>query len=75
MTRRDWWLGLVLFLVVLAVLRAFPRYEIRNTTSYIIRIDRWAGRVSLVTPERRESPAVYLDDNGDPHPLPPGQAR
>jgi hypothetical protein len=68
MSRRDWWLGIVLVVVALFVHAAFPRYEVRPMNGYVVRVDRWTGTISK--PPRART---YLDDRGET--LPPGQTR
>jgi hypothetical protein len=45
-TRRDWWLGVVLLTLALLAHAAIPRYEWHGGTSPYVpltRIDRWTG--------------------------------
>jgi len=49
MTRRDFWLGLVLLAVVILAYAAFPRYDWRQDRGTIwLRVDRWTGNAELV---------------------------
>lgn len=61
MTRRDWWLGLVV-LVVAGLLHALlPRYEIVGTPStQFARFDRWTGQLQL--PNGRHTPWLTFYD-------------
>jgi len=45
MTRRDWWLGITVLVLVAALHAAVPRFEYRNTGTMFFRIDRWTGTV------------------------------
>lgn len=47
MTRRDWWLGVLVLAAALVVHALFPRYEVRTFSNvYPIRVDRWTGTVA-----------------------------
>lgn len=43
MTRRDWWLGIVLLTVALLTQAAVPRYTWQQSGTLVIRVDRWLG--------------------------------
>ena len=50
MTRRDWWLGVLVVVLALLVHAGLPRYEWRTPRENIavaIRIDRWTGAAEL----------------------------
>ena len=52
MTRRDWWIGVGLFVAAMLLHAAFPRYEWqRGDDEDMIRIDRWSGRALLMEPD------------------------
>ena len=42
-TKRDWWIGVVLVVLVVLSHAMFPRYEWRERGATLIRIDRWTG--------------------------------
>jgi hypothetical protein len=51
-TRRDWWLGIALVVLAILVHAAVPRYEWLQPPGdqnaiYLLRVDRWTGRVQL----------------------------
>jgi hypothetical protein len=46
MTRRDWWLGILVRSGVLLAHLAFPRYEVRFVNGAAIRVDRWMGAIA-----------------------------
>lgn len=51
MTRRDWYIGILVLALALAFHATFPRYEYRTPTGSAtvgIRIDRWTGSVEIV---------------------------
>ena len=57
MTRRDFWLGVVVIVAAILTHTAFPRYEwrqstIKTTTPAMIRIDQWFGTWSFQGPTR-----------------------
>jgi hypothetical protein len=44
MTRRDWWLGVVLIVLALLVHAAVPRYTYLHVAGLmVVRTDRWFG--------------------------------
>jgi hypothetical protein len=49
-TRRDWWLGILVLALALLAHAAIPRYEWRTTAMPLLmmRIDRWTGHVITV---------------------------
>ncbi len=48
MTRRDWWIGIVVLLLALSSYSVWPRYEWRSTNGQaLIRIDRWFGTAEI----------------------------
>lgn len=55
MTRRDWYLGVVLVACALLFHAAFPRYEIRqpggDRATFLLRVDRWTGTVKWIAPQ------------------------
>lgn len=47
MTRRDWWIGIMILVVVLLFQALFPRYEWRQIGgAFFARIDRWTGDIT-----------------------------
>jgi hypothetical protein len=54
MTRSDWWLGLLLVTGLVIWHSLVPRYEIRTVSGqgFVLRIDRWTGKVEWATPDR-----------------------
>lgn len=61
MTRRDWWLGLLLLALAILAHAAFPRYEWHpmrgdgiGSAIGMLRVDRWRGTSVLVFPTSRE---------------------
>lgn len=63
MTRRDWWLGVLLVILMLLVHVAIPRYEYKDLPLrggvgaalagkeigvVQLRVDRWTGRLRIV---------------------------
>ena len=60
MTRRDWWLGVLVVVVALLVHAGLPRYEWRTSAENVvvaIRIDRWTGAAEL---------GSFLDSSNNP---------
>lgn len=50
MTRRDWWIGVMLIVFALLVHALIPRYDFRQERSgsaYWTRIDRWTGSAAV----------------------------
>ena len=47
MTRRDWWLGVLLVTAAILVHALVPRFEITATGGGLMRVDRWMGRVEI----------------------------
>lgn len=47
MTRRDWWIGVILIASALLVNAVFPRYEVGSDGGLVRRFDRWTGRVEV----------------------------
>lgn len=51
MTRRDWWLGIILLVAALAAHAAIPRYQWTHIQGGIwSRADRWTGHLALSPP-------------------------
>ena len=49
-SRRDWWIGIVLVVLVILVHALVPRYEYQQVHSVMwIRVDRWTGQAQVVT--------------------------
>ena len=49
MTRRDWWIGVVLLVLAILAHALIPRFEIVSPQgSAIWRFDRWTGRLEIV---------------------------
>ena len=50
MTRRDWWLGIVVLAFAIVLHAAVPRYEWRTIRGVpMLRVDRWTGTAVLGT--------------------------
>lgn len=53
MTRRDWWIGVLLIVLAVLAHALVPRYEYRNFGEFapgiFTRIDRWTGSAELVS--------------------------
>jgi hypothetical protein len=48
LTRRDWWLGVLVLTLALLIHAAWPRYEWRHVGGpAFVRIDRWTGTVII----------------------------
>jgi len=62
-TRSDWWLGLLLITGLVVWHTLVPRYEIRTVEGqgYVLRIDRWTGRVQWATADRGGPWASWAD--------------
>lgn len=62
-TRSDWWLGLLLITGLVVWHTLVPRYEIRTVEGqgYVLRIDRWTGRVQWATADRGGHWASWAD--------------
>lgn len=50
MTRRDWWIGVVLIVLALVLHAAIPRYGLTVRADGFVRFDRWTGRAEVVLP-------------------------
>ena len=51
-SRRDWWIGIVLVVLAILVHALVPRYEYQHTgpgSIAWVRVDRWTGRALLTT--------------------------
>jgi len=49
-SRRDWWLGVIVLAVALVFHALAPRYDwIAHSTAGLMRIDRWTGGATLGT--------------------------
>lgn len=59
MTRRDWWLGVILIVGALLLHLAFPRYQYTSFRQSVamIRVDRWTGHTTVVMPDRDQRAA------------------
>ena len=56
-SRRDWWIGIVLVVLAILVHALGPRYEYQQVGDvYWIRVDRWTGQAQVAT--------VTLNENG-----------
>lgn len=48
MTRRDWWMGILLLAAAVLAHALIPRYEWRNVGPVPrVRVDRWTGRAEV----------------------------
>lgn len=47
MTRRDWWIGIGVLGLIVALYAAFPRYEVRFVGVMPVRVDRWTGTIGV----------------------------
>lgn len=72
MTRRDWWIGIALVVAALLAHALFPRYEWSpqrggmGSSFGMIRIDRWTGTTSLVSPTSGSYGGVPVEHLLDP---------
>ena len=49
-SRRDWWIGVVLVVLAILVHALVPRYEYQQVGSVLwIRVDLWTGRAQAAT--------------------------
>lgn len=48
MRPRDWWIGVALVVGAIVFHAMYPRYEVRNSSSYVLRIDRWTGNPAVL---------------------------
>ena len=47
-SRRDWWIGIVLVVLAILVHALVPRYEYQQVGSVLwIRVDRWTGQAQV----------------------------
>jgi len=56
MTRRDWWLGVLVLALALVIHAALTRYEWMlagppGGIQQLIQLDRWTGRAQMIHPE------------------------
>lgn len=49
MTRRDWWLGVLLLALVVTFHALMPRFEWQRDGSRLMRYDHWTGLASTWT--------------------------
>lgn len=47
MSRREWWIGIVLIGVALLGHVALPRYDVMVSDHAFVRVDRWTGHVEV----------------------------
>jgi hypothetical protein len=54
MTRRDWWLGVLLLTLAILAHALLPRYDWGplSVTPYQVRVDRWFGTWSVKGPTK-----------------------
>ncbi len=50
MTRRDWWLGMLLLVAAILVHAAVPRYDAHMDGTMLVRVNRWTGAIHLWGP-------------------------
>ena len=78
-SRREWWIGVVLVVLAILVHALVPRYEYQHDPGSIawVRVDRWTGRALVITLTtdgimRMEGKTSVLSrPETTPRPLPP----